>query len=62
MIVLLDPDHEPKYQKNLEAIFLETFLDAKPGRVTKLYESSTRELYTLLFNSSTVLMKKSNEK
>ncbi len=27
------PKHEPKYPKNLEAIFLEAFLDAKPRRV-----------------------------
>ncbi len=28
----LDPEHEPKYQKKLEAIFLETFLDTKQGQ------------------------------
>ncbi len=27
---VLDPDHEPKNPKNLEAFFLETFLGAKP--------------------------------
>ena len=31
-ILYLDPVHKPKSPKNLEAFFLETFLDAKPGR------------------------------
>ncbi len=30
--VLLDPVHKPKSPKNLEAFFLDTFLDAKPER------------------------------
>ena len=30
----IGPEHEPKYPKNLEAIFLEAYLDAKPRRVT----------------------------
>ena len=30
--IVLDPVHKPKSPKNLEAFFLETFLDAKPGR------------------------------
>ncbi len=28
------PDHEPKNPKKFEAKFLETFMDAKPGRKT----------------------------
>jgi hypothetical protein len=32
VVVVLDPVHKPKSPKNLEAFFLETFLDAKPGR------------------------------
>jgi hypothetical protein len=30
----LGPDHEPKNPKKFEAKFLETFMDAKPGRKT----------------------------
>jgi hypothetical protein len=30
----IGPDHEPENPKNLEAFILETFLDAKPGRVS----------------------------
>ena len=31
-VLFVDPVHKPKSPKNLEAFFLETFLDAKPGR------------------------------
>jgi hypothetical protein len=34
IVLTLGPVLEPKYQKNLEAFFLEAFLVAKPGRVT----------------------------
>ena len=33
-MLTLGPDHEPENPKNLEAFFLETFLDAKPGRLS----------------------------
>ena len=32
----IGPDHEPKNPKNIEAKYLETFMNAKPGRKTML--------------------------
>ena len=34
MLMVGGPDHEPKNPKKFEAKFLETFMDAKPGRKT----------------------------